>query len=369
MNKDDADDLINILISLLNGQLDLAAFKEILIPNYTDINGNSYFHFLTEYSFSEFCLRNMKLNKGKEIISFEKFNEIKSEYTQQIKSFIQTLLELNCDLFYVNNNNLSPLLLSIYSKNYIMTKEYLQVIQNIGIYTNTYYYDCLDIIIKNGNILKKDCTELINYILSIIDCNNNMEIDILKIKTMIISLSKNYSQSLYEKYNEIIRIVSLEYINKNNNNNIILKQDENDIQNIKKKSFEILNDYINNNFLPLLTKLVKLGGNLEYKRESAFIYLMFYPFIPDLPNYIVENNVDLNFQDDSGNTPLISLINNKEHIIQISKDIYDKTFQYLLDNKNLDISKKDINGKTVFSLCLIKDYYEEAKIIYNKLYY
>lgn len=72
MNKDDADDLINNLISLFNGQIDLGTFKEILIPNYTDIDGNSYFHFLTEYSFKEFCLRNMKLNKNENFISFEK---------------------------------------------------------------------------------------------------------------------------------------------------------------------------------------------------------------------------------------------------------------------------------------------------------
>ena len=66
MNKDEADDLINNLISLYNGQLDSETFKQILIPNYTDFNGNSYFHFLTEYSFKEFCIRNMKLNKKKE---------------------------------------------------------------------------------------------------------------------------------------------------------------------------------------------------------------------------------------------------------------------------------------------------------------
>ena len=82
MNGDDADDLINNLISLSNGQIDLETFKQILIPNYIDNNGNSYFHFLTEYSFKEFCLRNFKLKKDKNIVSFEKYNEIKKEYNQ-----------------------------------------------------------------------------------------------------------------------------------------------------------------------------------------------------------------------------------------------------------------------------------------------
>ena len=58
MNQDDADYLINNLLLLYNGQMNLETFMEILISNYTDNNGNSYFHFLTEYSFQEFCLRN-----------------------------------------------------------------------------------------------------------------------------------------------------------------------------------------------------------------------------------------------------------------------------------------------------------------------
>ena len=112
MNKDDADDLINNLISLYNGQMDVETFSQILIPNYTDISGNSYFHFLTEYSFKEFCVRNMKLNKtGK--FTYEKYTQIKTEYMQQIIFFINTLLEHNCDIILVNANNQSPLILSL----------------------------------------------------------------------------------------------------------------------------------------------------------------------------------------------------------------------------------------------------------------
>ena len=110
MNKDGAEDLINNLISLSNSQMDLETFNQIFISNYIDTYGNSYFHCLTEYSFKEFCIKNMKINKN-EKISFEKYNEIKGEYTKQIKFFIQTLLEHNCDLFLVNNYNQGPLLL------------------------------------------------------------------------------------------------------------------------------------------------------------------------------------------------------------------------------------------------------------------
>ena len=107
-------------------------------------------------------------------------------------------------------------------------------------------------------------------------------------------------------------------------------------------------------------KFIKLGANLEYKKKSAFIYLMSYPFISELPNFITENKININFEDKLGNTPLIQLLSNRENIIQISKDIFDKTFKYLLNNINLD------TGKSFFYLCLNKDYYEEAKFIYHK---
>ena len=130
--------------------MDTETFNQILKPNYTDISGNSYFHFLTEYSFKEFCLRNMKLNKkGK--ITYENYTQIKSEYILQIIFFINTLLENNCDIFLVNVNNQSPLILSLNNKNYIMSKEFLNILQNLGLYTKEDYFDFLDIIIKNGN--------------------------------------------------------------------------------------------------------------------------------------------------------------------------------------------------------------------------
>jgi len=366
MNEDDADDLINNLISLSNGQIDLETFKQILIPNYIDNNGNSYFHFLTEYSFKEFCLRNFKLKKDQNIVSFEKYNEIKKEYNQQIIIFIQTLLELNCDLFLVNHNNQSPLILSIYKNNYIISKEYLKILQNLGIYTNEDYYDFLDIIIKNGNVFNKDCLELINFILSNIDEQNNVEGRINKLTTQLISFSKNFRKNIYEKYNETIKIVCLEYVYKDDSNNIKIKEDENAIQNIKKKSFGIINDYINKDFLSVFMKLIKLGANLKNNKESAFIYLMSYPFIQDLSNFIKENKIDLNFQDESGNTALTSLMNNKEYIIQISKEIYDNAFKCLINNININASNKYKKEKSLFYFCLSKDYLEEAKIIYNK---
>ena len=366
MNKDDADDLINNLISLFNGQIDSETFKQIFIPNYTDINRNGSFHFLTEYIFKEFCVRNMKLSKKEKIINLEKYKEIKDEYNNQIIFFIQILLEFNCDLFLVNTNNQSPLLLSINNNNYIMSKEFINILQNLGIYTTEDYLDFLDIIIKNGDCFNSDCLELINLILTNINENNNNsnEAFVSKLSTYLNSLCFNFSKNIYEKYNETIKIVGLNYIDKDIYGNIVVKQDDNVIQNIKNKSYEIIRDYFNKNFLSLFNKFIKSGAKIQYEKDSAFIHIMAFPFISDLPKFIQENKIDMNFKDKSGNTALSNLMNNKEHIIQISKDSFDNAFKYLIDNINIDITKD--KEKSVFYLCLMEDYIEEAKIIYNK---
>ena len=74
--------------------------------------------------------------------------------------------------------------------------------------------------------------------MSNINENNNREESIYKLSTNLISLCRNFSLNIYEQYNETINIVSLEYIDKDNNN-IVIKQDENIIQNIKKNHLKL----------------------------------------------------------------------------------------------------------------------------------
>ena len=278
MNKEDADNLINNLIMLYNGQMNLGTFSEILISNYKDSNGNSYFHFLTEYSFEEFCIRNLKLNKNKKY-TYDQYKELKSEYINQIKSFIKTLYGLKCELLYVNNNNQSPLNFSLNNNNYILSKEYLKILQSLGIYTKEDYSNFFETILKNGNLFDEDCSDLINFIFPNLGGFNNNIIDNYneKFTTLLISLCKNFGENIYKKYNEIVKIEILEK-NDNDNYNIILNQEEINTQNIKKKSFEKLNDCINKNFFLIFGKLRALGAEIQNKKESGFIYLMSYPF-------------------------------------------------------------------------------------------
>ena len=98
--------------------------------------------------------------------------------------------------------------------------------------------------------------DLINIILNNINDLNNTEVQKNKLSEMIISLCLNFSKNIYEKFNEIILITGLDYIEINENNNIGIKQDENLIENIKKKSINIFNDYIQLIFLMII--LIKI---------------------------------------------------------------------------------------------------------------
>ena len=56
--KNDSEQLINNLLLLLKGEIDIEALKQNLNPNYTDFNGNGCFHFLADYSFEQFFHKN-----------------------------------------------------------------------------------------------------------------------------------------------------------------------------------------------------------------------------------------------------------------------------------------------------------------------
>jgi hypothetical protein len=174
--KNDSEQLINNLLLLLKGEIDIEALKQNLNPNYTDFNGNGCFHFLADYSLEQFFIKNTKSdsNKKQEIINEEKFNEMKNLYAQQMNSFTNLLISLNCDILTNNKYNQNPLIYSITKNNYIASKEYFQIQKNLGIYNQEQYQDILNSIINNGDATNKDCLELIDLVLSSTDENKNM---------------------------------------------------------------------------------------------------------------------------------------------------------------------------------------------------
>ena len=138
------------------------------------------------------------------------------------------------------------------------------------------------------------------------------------------------------------------------------------------KSVSDINSFCILNFNNLYASFIQSGADINFAEAdgnrylSAFMYIMAYPMIPEIHKFITINNIDINYQDYFGRTPLIHLINNKKNIINISKDVYNDAFNELIGNELIDLSKRDLNGISAFLLCLINDYYEDEKKIYNK---
>ena len=96
------------------------------------------------------------------------------------------------------------------------------------------------------------------------------------------------------------------------------------------------------------------------------MYLMTYPFINNLSLFVKENNININYQDYLNNTPLLYLIYNKENIMKISKDIFYNTFNFFINEDSIQITKYNNKEESAFGLCLIKEYYDEVKLIFEK---
>ncbi len=217
MDNKNIEELIKALVSLVKGDIDENTFKKNIDINYTDKNGNGWFHLLTEYSFEQYCLKNNLINKDKEKVDIKQYNEIKEEYKNLIVNYINILLNCNCNLLSENN----PLLLSIKKKNYIISKEYFRIQQNLNFFNNEQYKNILNSIINIGNCFDKDCIELISSVLCTVNGRDkinvfnkfllnqeNKEYEL----TPLIALCKNFSENIYDRYNKIVKIKSMEYI-------------------------------------------------------------------------------------------------------------------------------------------------------------
>jgi len=381
--KNDSELLINNLLLVSNGQITIQVFKEDINPNYTDANGNGCFHFLADYSLEKFFIKNAKPDTN--IINEQKYNEMKNIYLQQMNSFINLLISINCDILTNNKNNQNPLLYSINKKNYIASKEYFKIQKNLGIYDQGQYENILNLIINNGDATNEAWIELIDLVLSSTDENKNMifnESNLNKeIKecelTPVVWLCKNFSEHIYEKYNNILKIKSIDYLIDKNSNSIMMDKqlDQNTLDEIRNKAYKELNNFINDYFYPLLLKLICLGSNIHYcedkyksKKTSAFMYLMKYPFFQNISLFVKDIKININYEDYLFNTALIYLINNSRSIKTISKDVYDNTFKYFMDNiKMAQLMKSNKDGESAFLQCLMNQNFDDAKIIFNKL--
>ena len=355
--------------------------KDIINPNYIDSNGNGIYHYFSEYSIEKFYKLNYKEKEKNLLIDEKKYEKIIEEYKKEINIYLDLLDELKFDKFLVNKQNQTPLTYSIIHKNYYIAKEYIKRMINMDILTEKDFQEIFNLLINSGNCLREDCIQLILYILNItkekrIKAFNNKFLNKQDIKngfTPILLICQDFSNNIYEKFNQIISMKTSNYYDFfKNNENIKKYKEESALAEILLQSKQYLDTFISQSFFPLLNNLINLGSDINYieknKKQtlpkSAFIYLMSYPFFENISLFIEQNKININYQDEKGKTALMYLIDNRDKIISISKDIFDKVFTFFINNNELEIEKTNKIGLTAFGLCLMRKYYKEAKLIY-----
>ena len=373
MDEQKYHDLIQTLSFFEENSIPTELIIEQLNPYFIDSLGNNYFHYLSNYSFKEFCFYDYNPTNN-EIIKIEKYNSLLNQYLKKIKSYVNSLISINCNISLENYEEQTPLDLCLINQNYYMANELINYFQN---YCLLFEGNKLNILYIN-NCIEEEC---INFIFNLFTNVNSEEemirtylrkpIDNEGITTPLISIFRDYNQNIYNKFEEFIKINIANYLIKDKDEYFILTSDE--IKNeIVTKSVLDINNFCILNFYNLYNSFIQTGANINYietegnRYLSAFMYIMAYPMIPEIHKFIVSNNIDINYQDYFGRTPLIHLINNKKNIFNISRDVYNQVFNELINNEAIDLSKRDKNGISAFLLCLINDYYEDAKDIYNK---
>ena len=364
-------EIIQILTNSVDNFIPIEFLFEQINSNYLDINGNNYLHYLSRYTFKEYCFYNYISSKN-EIINKTTYNLLLDQYLYKIKEFIQILINLGFDINCKNIYDQTPLDLCLIKKNYYMAKEYIrnalpfeENLMNILLINNCIEEECIEFIINLFNSENLTFENKKQYLIKTIDINKKM--------TFLISIIKDYNNNIYKKYIQFLKINCIEYLKKGDNDEYLILADEETKNKIKNKSITDCNDFCMIKFFNLCNTLVENGAQINYiesysseKDISAFMYLMAYPMLPELSLFILQNNIDINYQDYYGRTPLFHLINNKNNIIKLSNNVYYEAFNALINNKTIDLSKRDINGISPFLLCLINEYYDDAKEIYNK---
>ena len=351
--------------------------KIILEFNYNNSNGNGPYHFLSKYSLEKFY--ELNYNKEKDLlIDEDRYNYIIKEYKTQIKILMKVLTDLEYDINISNKNNQSPLVFCIQQKNYFIAKEYLIKLNNDNILKEKDYQEIFTLLVNSGDCMRNDCIELILCVLSIVEESKIKVFDKTFLNkedkngmTPLLLISKDYSDNIYEKYNQMIKMKSS--IFKNNFNEIEESNKENNLAEIELKSKNNIKEFVSKFFFPLINKLIILGADINYvgdskipnKSKSVFLYLMTLPLFKNISLFIQENNIDINHQDNKGYNAFMYLIKNHDKIFSFSKEAYQNAFNCFIKN-NINMEAISNHGISVFGLCLMKDLFHTAKILYDK---
>ena len=149
-------ELLQTLNFFLDNFIPAEIINEQINIQYTDLDNNNYFHYLSNYSFKDYCIFK-GFSSENEIITKEKYKSLLKQYLDRINSFIEILITSNCDLTSENVFEQIPLDLCLIKQNYYMAKEYIKY---QSLFSSFFNKNGLNMLFLN-NCLDEECIEFI----------------------------------------------------------------------------------------------------------------------------------------------------------------------------------------------------------------
>ncbi|ORX71041.1 ankyrin [Anaeromyces robustus] len=300
-------------------------------PEFIDGNKNPPLNYAIQEK-SESIVK-LLISHGADANFIDLFNISSLAYAIQEKSLpiIKYLIDHGADINFViesiNSNKRQPLIYyAIKSGELPIVQLLLQYNANFDFKNKSNIFEILDILLNNPN------TDIFEYLIKnkidIHDFNGNM------IKNLILRNRLDLLKILVE-----------------HNLNIELKD---------RYGYSPLVIAVHNRNLPIVNYLLNIGADIrQLNRHIRIIEVMIFHHELDLLKILIEHNLNVNAQDDDGNTLLIYAIRNRqidiiEYLLKVGVNInYVKS-----DNESLDIINRNFN---------LEFYFEEYKKIKNIL--
>ena len=281
------------------------------------------------------------------------------------------------------------------NKNFEFGQLFLEIFKNeINIkHIDNNGFNIFDYAFQDGYSLTEECIQFIYTMFNIY--KNDIDGQFLNLYTRygrnsLLNLCEDYALHIYEKFY---------FINKKNAINYIrceIKEEKNKLiiplaykNQLSKKSQEDFKQFISKTFYPLIEEFIKRGCDINcHTKEKMFknkskefekykyynnygkiypiMYLLSYPESDELINLIKKYKININCTDLKNQTLLMYLLEVQKQIKNISKNNYQKIFDYLLNNCN-NISAKNNENKNLFITEFEKGNQEESLNIFNKL--
>ena len=362
-------------------------------------NKMNSFHFLAHFTYRAYLStftsmsEKQKLNEDKHKIVYH------PKYIDILKKFINFLKDKGCEPDLENNIGQTPLMLALKSKNFEFAKLFIEIFKNeIDIkHLDHNGFNIFDYAFKDGYSLTEECIQFIYTMFKTYekDIDSNFLNQFTRYgRNSLLNLCEDYALHIYEKFYFINKKNAVNYIRseiKEDNNkkkfNLIIPLSFK--KELSKKSYNEFKQFISKTFYPLIEEFIKRGYDInchtqkkkfknkskdfeEYKYFNNYgkiypiMYLLSYPESDELINLIKKYKININCVDLKNQTLLMYLLEVQKQIKNISKNNYQKIFDYLINNCN-NVSAKNCENKNLFITEFEKGNLKESLKIFNKL--